>query len=61
MLPSLGETGVLLSTIGGLYPGVRAELDDELATGEIKGSLDMVAVLRQAVRNRQEVPASRCR
>ncbi len=57
VLPSLGETGVLLSTIGDLYPGVRAELEDELVTGEIKGSLDMVDVLKKAVRDRQEVPA----
>ncbi|WP_420751924.1 HelD family protein [Rhodococcus sp. O3] len=57
VLPSLGETGVLLSTIGDLYPGVRAELEDDLATGEIKGSLDMVDVLKKAVRDRQEVPA----
>lgn len=57
VLPSLGETGVLLSTIGDLYPGVRAELEDVPACGEIKGSLDMVEVLRKAVRDRQEVPA----
>ncbi len=58
VLPSLGETGVLLSTIGDLYPGVRAELEDELSTGAVKGSLDMVDVLKKAVRDRQEVPAA---
>ncbi|WP_278265906.1 3'-5' exonuclease [Nocardia sp. AG03] len=57
VLPSLGETGVLLSTIGDLYPGVKAVREDSLRAGEIKGSLDMIEVLKQAVRDRQEVPA----
>lgn len=57
VLPSLGETGVLLSTIGDMYPGVTATQHDSLDTGEVKGSLDMVAVLKQAVRDRQLVPA----
>ncbi|MGX1774365.1 HelD family protein [Nocardia brasiliensis] len=57
VLPSLGETGVLLSTIGDLYPGVKATREDSLRAGEIKGSLDILEVLKQAVRDRQEVPA----
>ncbi len=57
VLPSLGETGVLLSTIGDLYPGVKATRTDSLRAGEIKGSLRMLEVLKQAVRERQEVPA----
>lgn len=57
VLPSLGETGVLLSTIGDLYPGVKATREDSLRAGEIKGSLAIVDVLKQAVRDRQEVPA----
>ncbi|MBF6239716.1 AAA family ATPase [Nocardia otitidiscaviarum] len=57
VLPSLGETGVLLSTIGDLYPGVRATLEDSLRAGELKGSLDMLDVLKKAVRDWQEVPA----
>ncbi|EME21871.1 HelD family protein [Rhodococcus triatomae] len=56
VLPSLGETGVLLSTVGDMYPGVTATQQDSLETGEVKGSLDMVAVLKQAVRDRQSVP-----
>ena len=56
VLPSLGETGVLLSTIGDLYPGVKATRIDSLRSGELKGSLDMVEVLKNAVRNRQLVP-----
>ncbi|MFD6894793.1 HelD family protein [Rhodococcus sp. NPDC060086] len=57
VLPSLGETGVLLSTVGDLYPGVKATLDDNVEAGEIKGSLDMVDILKRAVRDRQEVPS----
>jgi DNA helicase IV len=57
VLPSLGETGVLLSTIGDLYPGVKATREDSLRAGEIKGSLDILEVLKQAVRDRQEIPA----
>ncbi|WP_406239409.1 HelD family protein [Nocardia sp. NBC_01009] len=57
VLPSLGETGVLLSTIGDLYPGVKASREDSLRAGEIKGSLAILEVLKQAVRDRQEIPA----
>ncbi|MBX5331238.1 AAA family ATPase [Rhodococcus fascians] len=57
VLPSLGETGVLLSTIGDLYPGVRAQREDSALATEVKGRLSMVDVLTQAVRDRQEVPA----
>ncbi|WP_084727950.1 HelD family protein [Rhodococcoides yunnanense] len=56
VLPSLGETGVLLSTIGNLYPGVRATLGDSVTAAQVKGSTSMVAVLAKAVRDRQEVP-----
>ncbi|MBB5917766.1 DNA helicase IV [Nocardia transvalensis] len=56
VLPSLGETGVLLSTIGDLYPGVRAQLEDSLRAGELKGSLDMLEVLKKGVRDWQQVP-----
>jgi DNA helicase IV len=57
VLPSLGETGVLLSTIGNLYPGVPATLEDSLRGGELKGSLDMIEVLKKGVRDRQQLPA----
>ncbi|MBF6174326.1 HelD family protein [Nocardia blacklockiae] len=56
VLPSLGETGVLLSTIGDLYPGVKAALHDSLRAGELKGSLDMLEILKKGVRDRQQVP-----
>ncbi|WP_067892524.1 HelD family protein [Nocardia vaccinii] len=56
VLPSLGETGVLLSTIGNLYPGVQATLEDSLRAGELKGSLDMIEVLKKGVRDWQQTP-----
>ncbi|MGA9872421.1 MAG: helicase, partial [Rhodococcus sp. (in: high G+C Gram-positive bacteria)] len=57
VLPSLGETGVLLSTIGNLYPGVRATLEDSVTAAQVKGSTAMASVLTKAVRDRQEVPS----
>jgi DNA helicase IV len=56
VLPSLGETGVLLATVGDLYPGVRAEGHDDPDAAAIKGELDIVEVLRDAVRDRQSLP-----
>ncbi|WP_425315207.1 HelD family protein [Tsukamurella pseudospumae] len=56
VLPSLGETGVLLSTVGDLYPGVIAVLDDTAAAARLKGSTGMVEVCKQAVRGWQTVP-----
>ena len=37
VLPSLGETGVLMSTIADLYPGISARRDETPETAEIKG------------------------
>jgi DNA helicase IV len=56
VLPSLGETDVVLSTVGELYPGVRAAGADEPAAAVVKGDLRMAAVIRAAVRDRQRVP-----
>src|SRR5215471_2098163 len=57
VLPSLGETDVVLHTLGDLFPGVHAT-DTRDPAAVIKGSLRMVSVLRQAVRDRQRVPGS---
>lgn len=57
VLPSLGETGVLLSTIGNLFPGVVAGGVDSRRAAEIKGDADrMLPVLRAAVRARESLP-----
>jgi DNA helicase IV len=55
VLPSLGETDVVLHTLGDLFPGVRATDSHDLAA-VVKGDERMVKVLRQAVRDRQRVP-----
>src|ERR1700742_319269 len=56
VLPSLGETDVVLSSLGELFPGVRAVAEEDPATAVIKGDLRMVKVLRAAVRDWQRVP-----
>jgi DNA helicase IV len=57
VLPSLGETGVLMSTIADLYPGITARRGEAPETAEIKGRPAMAGVLAAAVRNRQQLPA----
>ncbi|WP_209648086.1 HelD family protein [Kibdelosporangium banguiense] len=56
VLPSLGETGVLLSTVGELFPGVTPDRTESVAVAEIKGRLEMTEVIAAAVRDRQRVP-----
>jgi DNA helicase IV len=53
VLPSLGETGVTLSTITGLVPEVRAVADEPADVARLKGDVRMAAVLARAVRTRQ--------
>ncbi len=57
VLPSLGETDVVLLTPGDLYPGVSTDLPDAPAAAAVKGDLVMAKVIAQAVRNRIRVPA----
>jgi DNA helicase IV len=58
VLPSLAETGVLLRTLGQLYPGLVADRAEPPAAAEVKGRAAMADVLAAAVRDRQEVPAA---
>jgi len=53
VLPSLGETGVTLSTIAGLVPEVRVRGEDTPAVARLKGDDRMALVLERAVRSRQ--------
>jgi DNA helicase IV len=53
VLPSLGETGVSLSTVAGLVPEVRVRGADEADVARLKGDVRMVKVLARAVRSRQ--------
>ncbi|MEU5866052.1 ATP-binding domain-containing protein [Nonomuraea sp. NPDC047529] len=56
VLPSLGETDVLLSTVGELYPGVTATRRDRPEVAAVKGDARMAGVIERAVRDRQKVP-----
>jgi DNA helicase IV len=53
VLPSLGETGVSLSTVAGLVPEIRVRGVDDPAVAKLKGDVRMVKVLERAVRTRQ--------
>jgi len=55
VLPSLGETDVVLRTLGELFPGVRAT-DTADPAAVVKGDQRMIGVLWRAVRNRQRAP-----
>ncbi|MGW4347693.1 HelD family protein [Streptomyces sp. NPDC004690] len=56
VLPSLGETGVLLATVGELFPGVKATAADTPEAAAVKGRADMADVLAAVVRDRQALP-----
>jgi DNA helicase IV len=53
VLPSLGETDVLLATVDELYPGVRPTASEPAEAATLKGGTKMVEVLAAAVRNRR--------
>ncbi|HLU95558.1 MAG TPA: ATP-binding domain-containing protein [Thermobifida alba] len=57
VLPSLGETDVVLCTLGELFPGVTATRDEpDPETARVKGDARMADLLRHAVRGRQRAP-----
>jgi DNA helicase IV len=56
VLPSLGETGVVLASVGQLYPGVETTLEDAPEVAAIKGRAGMADLIARAVRSRQVVP-----
>ncbi len=56
VLPSLGETGVLLSTVGELYPGLNAVGRESPEAAAIKGRITMADVISHAIKDRQEAP-----
>ncbi len=57
VLPSLGETGVVMASVGRLMPGINAVPEQESDVAAIKGRLDMAEVVANAVANRQRIPA----
>ncbi|WP_433351532.1 HelD family protein [Microtetraspora malaysiensis] len=56
VLPSLGETEVVLSSVSELHHGVHATVDDAPAVAAVKGDLRTAEVIEAAVRDRQRVP-----
>lgn len=57
VLPSLGETGVVTTTIADLVPGVVADGVEDEAVAAIKGRPLWAKVIERAVQDRQRVPA----
>ncbi|MEU7745706.1 ATP-binding domain-containing protein [Nonomuraea sp. NPDC049158] len=56
VLPALGETQVVMSTVGELFPGVRAVDVDGPQAAVVKGDTRMAEVVAAAVRERQRLP-----
>ncbi|MET8869937.1 ATP-binding domain-containing protein [Nonomuraea sp. NPDC004580] len=56
VLPALGETQVVMTTVGEMFPGVRAAAVDEPAPAVVKGDLRMAELVAEALRRRQRVP-----
>ena len=56
VLPSLGETGVVMASLATLYPGLRAVPEQDRQAAALKGDLRMVQVIQKAVEDRQKVP-----
>uniref|UniRef100_UPI0025EAC508 HelD family protein n=1 Tax=uncultured Demequina sp. TaxID=693499 RepID=UPI0025EAC508 len=56
VLPSLGETGAVSTTLAGLVQGVRITGEESDAVASIKGRTEMAAVMKSAVRERQRLP-----
>jgi DNA helicase IV len=53
VLPGLGETNVLLRTVGELFPGVAADRAERQLADEVKGRAVMADVIAAAIRGRQ--------
>jgi DNA helicase IV len=58
VLPSLGETGVVTTTIAELFPRLEAAGVEDEAVAEVKGRAALADVIARAVRQRQRVPAA---
>ncbi len=56
VLPSLGETSVVLGTVAQLHPGLHARRTEPAATAALKGRAELAGVVAAAVRDRQQLP-----
>ena len=55
VLPSLGETGVVMASLGTLMPGVHAGPERSVRAAEVKGRREMAEVVAHAVAQRQRL------
>jgi DNA helicase IV len=56
VLPALGETGALMTTVRSLFPGIRTSRHDEEAVAELKSRPVMARLIANAIRDRQRPP-----
>lgn len=56
VLPSLGETDVVLLTTATLVPGIRATTSDATAVAAVKGDARMAEVIARAIGSRVRIP-----
>jgi DNA helicase IV len=56
VLPSLGESGVVMLTPGELFPGIETFLHDEDEVARLKGDVAMAELLGRALKQRQVIP-----
>ncbi|WP_017533896.1 HelD family protein [Nocardiopsis alba] len=56
VLPSLGETDVVMRTVGELVPGVEATIGDDHEVAALKGAPVMADLVRAAIQDRQRSP-----
>lgn len=60
VLPSLGETGVLMTSLADLYPGVRGAEESDPAVARLKGRLEWTSIIAEAVAHRRRnIPEAR--
>lgn len=57
VLPALGETGVLMRTVGQLFPGIETSTHDSPTVAVLKGDIRMADLIKAGVQARQRVPA----
>jgi DNA helicase IV len=56
VLPSLGETGAVTSTVGQLFPGIDTDTHDVKSVAKLKGDLVMSEVLSRVIASHQRHP-----
>ena len=54
VLPSLGETGVVMASLATLYPGLHAVPETDPTVARLKGDVRMIKAIKRAVKDRQK-------